>query len=86
MEFRGQYQSVKIKICEIYSYFWQIGVEEFVASMVAVCYSYFPQVDIHLRQDQCQYTLISQQFVTTSRVVPMTGYNKKLIEILHQFN
>ena len=36
--------------------------------MVAVCDSYFPQVGIHLRQDQW-YTIILQQFVTTSYLI-----------------
>ena len=48
----GQYKSAKIKIGKIFSYFRQTSVEEFVASMIAVCDSYFPQVGIHLRQDQ----------------------------------
>ena len=32
--------------------FLQISVEEQVVCMVGVCGSYFPQVGIHLRQDQ----------------------------------
>ena len=40
MEFRGQYQSAKIKIRKILFYFWKISVEELVAYMVAVCSSY----------------------------------------------
>ena len=39
-EFRGQDQSAKIKIREIFSYFWKISVKELVAYMVAVCGSY----------------------------------------------
>ena len=38
-DFRSQYQSTKIKICEIFSHFWKI-VEELVVYMVAVCGSY----------------------------------------------
>ena len=39
-EFCGQYQSAKIKIHEIFSYFWKISVEELVEYMVADCGSY----------------------------------------------
>ena len=39
-KYRGQYQSAKIKIREIFSYFWKISVMELVAYMVAVCGSY----------------------------------------------
>ena len=35
-----RYQSAKIKICEIFFFFWKISVEELVAYMVAVCGSY----------------------------------------------
>ena len=33
-EFRGQYQSAKIKIRKIISYFWEVSVEELVAYIV----------------------------------------------------